>query len=80
MNTDINIADITFHLHPECSCDDGENIEQVLRSVDGVVSVHFDTDLHAHAMIVAYNTQAVSSDALLKTVRKCDARAVKIGL
>jgi len=80
MSTDINIADITFHLHPDCSCDDGKNVEQALRAVDGVISVHFDEDLHPHAVVVAYNLQAVSSDVLLETIRKCDARAVKVGL
>jgi len=80
MSTDINIADVTFHLHPECSCDDGKNIEQALRAVVSVISVHFDAELHPHAMIVAYNPQVVSSDVLLEAVRKCDARAVKVGL
>ncbi len=80
MNTAIDIVDITFRLHPECSCDDGKNIEQLLRAVDGVISVHLDEDPHPHAIVVAYNPQAVSSDMLLETIRKCDARAVKVGL
>ena len=63
MSTDINIADFTVHLHPESSCDDRDKVEQDLRAQDGVVSVHFDTEEHAHAMIVAYNPEAVSSDA-----------------
>ena len=41
MSTEINIADITVHLHPESSCDDRDKLEQELRSHDGVVSVHF---------------------------------------
>ncbi len=80
MSTVINIADITVHLHPECSCDDGNNIEQALSVVDGVISVRFDADLHPHAMVVAYSPEAVSSDVLLGIIRKCDPRAVKVSL
>ena len=80
MSKDINIADITVHLHPDSSCDDMDKIEQELRALDGVVSVHFDKEKHPHAMIVAFDPDAVSSDVLLETIRKCDARAVKVGI
>ena len=80
MRKDINIADITVHLHPESSCDDRDKIEQELRAHDGVISVHFNAEEHPHAMIVAYNPEAVSSDVLLETIRKCDARAVMVSI
>jgi hypothetical protein len=80
MSTDISIADIVVHLHPESSCDDREKIERELRAHDGVVSVHFNEEEHPHALIVAYNPDAVSSETLLAEIRKCDAQAVMAGI
>jgi len=69
MSTEINIADITVHLHPESSCDDRDKLEQELRSHDGVVSVHFNDEEHPHIMIVAYNPEAVTSEKLPGGIR-----------
>jgi len=80
MNTDINIADIVVHLHPESSCDDKEKIERELRAQDGVVSVHFSEEDHPHALVVAYNPEAVNAQTLLAEIRKCDQKAVMAGL
>ena len=79
MSTDINIADFVVHLHPESSCDDCEKIERDLRARDGVVSVHFHEKEHPHAMVIAYNPAAVSSETLLAEIRKCDKDAVMAG-
>jgi hypothetical protein len=79
MSTDIDIADIVFHLHPESSGDNREKIEKELRDHDGVVSVHFNEEKHPHALIVAYNPDAVNSEALLAEVRKYDKQAVMAG-
>ena len=79
MNTDISIADIVVHLHPESSCDDCERIERDLRAREGVVSVHFNEEAHPHAMVVAYNPAIVSSEALLAEIRTCDKDAVIAG-
>lgn len=76
MNTNISIADFVVHLHPESSCDDCEKIERDLRARDGVLSVHFSKEDHPHALVVAYNPAAVSSDTLLAEIRKCDSKAV----
>ena len=80
MSKDINIADITVHLHPESSCDDRDKVEQELRAHDGVISVHFNDEEHPHLMIVAYNPEVVASDALLGEIRKCDGEAVLVGM
>lgn len=79
MNTDISIADIVVHLHPESSGDNRKKIEDELRTHDGVVSVHFSEEDHPHAMVVAYNPKATSSDELLAEIRKCDKQAVMVG-
>lgn len=80
MNKDINISDFIVHLHPENSCDDREKVEKDLCSHNGVVSVHFSDEEHSHAMIVAYNIEAVTSKDLLDEIRKCDPKAVMAGI
>ena len=80
MSKDANIADIVVHLHPESSRGDKETIEQQLRALDGVVSVHFNEEDHPHAVIIAYNTEAITSESVLGEIRKCDNRAVMAGL
>ncbi len=80
MSKEINIADITVHLHAQTSSDDREKVEQALREQDGVVSIHFDTQDHPHAMIVAYNTDAITSTALLTEIRRYDDKAVMVSM
>jgi len=79
MSTDINIADIVVHLHPESSCDDRDKIERELRAHNGVVSVHFNAEEHPHAMVVAYNPYTITSQEVLADIRKCDTKAVMAG-
>jgi hypothetical protein len=79
VNTDINITDILIHLHLETTEECKGRIDEGLRALDGVVSVHFSEEGHPHAPIVAYNPEAVSSDTLLAEVRKSDSDAVMAG-
>ncbi len=76
MNTDISIADIVVHLHPDATPECRGRIEEGLRDKDGVVSVHFNEEEHPHALVVAYNPEAVNSETLLAEIRKCDEKAV----
>jgi len=80
MSKEVHIADIVVHLHPETSSDDSEKIEQDLRARDGVISVHFSEKDHPHAMVVAYNTEAITSQEVLSEIRKCDREAVMAGM
>jgi hypothetical protein len=81
MSTDISIADIVVHLHPDNAAEcKGRRVEEGLRTHDGVVSVHFNEEDHPHAVVVAYNPKATSSDALLAEIRKCDKDAVMAGI
>lgn len=80
MSRDIDIADIVVHLHPESSCDDPGAIEQGLRAIDGVVSVHFGAEEHPHAVVVAYDPEAVTTEKILAEIRKCDNKAMMGGL
>jgi hypothetical protein len=79
MNTDISIADIVVHLHPDTTAECKGRIDEGLRAHDGVVSVHFKEEDHPHSMVVAYNPEATSSDELLAEIRKCDKDAVMAG-
>ena len=79
MNTDISIADFIVHLHPETTAECKGRIDEGLRAKDGVVSVHFNEEEHPHALVVAYNPNAVSSGTLLAEIRKCDSKAVMAG-
>lgn len=80
MVTDISIADIVVHLHPESCCDDREKLERELRAQEGVISVHFNEQEHPHALVVAYNPDTVNSETLLSEIRKCDKQAVMASL
>jgi cell division protein FtsX len=79
MSKDVSIVDIVVHLHPESAPDEKEKIENELRAHDGVVSVHFNEEDHPHAMVVAYNPDAASSEAILAEIRKHDSKAVMAG-
>ncbi len=80
MNKEAYIADIIVHLHPDTSCDNREKVERDLRAHDGVVSVHFSEAEHPHALVVAYNPEAVTSEEVLAEIRKCDSKAVMAGI
>ncbi len=62
MNNNKFFADDYVHLHHDGLLDDRENVEKALCALSGVFSVHFDTDELRHAMCVAYNPEAVSSN------------------
>ncbi len=79
MSTDIDIVDIVVHLHPDATPECKERIEDGLRAQEGVISVHFNEGDHPHALVVAYNPEASSSQALLAEIRKCDKEAVMAG-
>ncbi len=80
MSTDISIADIVVHLHPETTVECKDRIDEGLRAQNGVVSVHFSEEDHPHALVVAYNPKAIDSQALLSEIRKCDKEAVMAGI
>jgi hypothetical protein len=44
------------------------------------VSVHFDRENQPHAVVVAYNPEAITSQAVLAEIRKHDTAAVMAGL
>ena len=78
MNNNKFFADDYVHLHHDGLLDDRENVEKALCALSGVFSVHFDTDELRHAMCVAYNPEAVSSEVLLEIIRKSYAGAARV--
>ena len=51
---DINLVDVTLHIDENLSAEQRETIEESLRALDGVVSVH-NSDKTAHLTIVEYS-------------------------
>lgn len=75
MNTDVSIADFVVHIHPELTVDQRAKIEEAVSNAEGVVSVHFSRE-HPNALLVAYDPEAISSEAVLAEIRKWDQQAV----
>ena len=80
MTQQINMADIVVHLHQQTSGADKDRVEQGLRALNGVISVHFNSVDHPLAVVVAYDPQAVSSQTLLAEIRTSDPQAMMAGL
>ena len=77
--SDINLADITLHIDENLSAEQRGTIEESLRSLEGVVSVH-NSDKAAHLTIVEFNPNVIDSQAILKRVTDQGAHAQLAGL
>ena len=64
---DINLTDITLHIDENLSAEQRGTIEESLRALDGVVSVH-NSDSTPHLTIVEYDPSAMDSQRILKRV------------
>jgi len=76
---DIHLADVVVHIDPSLERERRARIEERLRAIDGVISVH-NPDDRPHLSIVEYNPQKTSSQVILETVTKTGVRAELIGL
>ncbi len=76
---DINLVDITLHIDENLNTEQRETLEESLRALDGVVSVH-NSDKTPHLTIVQYNREAMDSQRILKRVTDQGAHAEIIGL
>lgn len=76
---DIQLADVTIHVDENLPPAKRAEIEQKLRAIDGVVSVH-NPDDKPHLAVIQYNPQKVRSAELLDTVRGESVHAELIGL
>jgi len=76
---DIKLVDITLHIDENLSIEQRETIEESLRALDGVVSVH-NSDKTPHLTIVQYNPEQMDSQRILKRVTDQGVHAELIGL
>ncbi len=76
---DIQLADVTIHVDESLEPARRAEIEQKLRAIDGVVSVH-NPDDKPHLAVVEYDPQKVRSEVLLQAVRAENVHAELIGL
>lgn len=76
---DINLVDITVHIDENLSSEQRKTVEESLRAIDGVVSVH-NPDKTPHLSIVQYNPDKTDSQKILKRVTDQGAHAELVGL
>ena len=76
---DIQLADVVVHIDQTLERGRRAEIEDQLRAIDGVVSVH-NPDDRPHLAIVEYNPEKTSSAVILNTVTIQGVRAELVGL
>ncbi len=76
---DIQLADLTLHIDETLDRAGRDELEEVLRAIDGVVSVH-NPDATPHLAIVQYNPDRTDSAELLRAVTSRGIHAELIGM
>ena len=76
---DIQLADVLLHIDDNLTADRRGEVEQRLRSFDGVVSVH-NPETKPHLTLVQYRPDKVNSQALLKATLAEGIHAELVGL
>ena len=77
--SDIELVDVTVHFDPILSINKRANIEDAIRGLQGVVSVHMPKD-KPHLAVVEYNPERVNSQTILDTATDQGDHAELIGL
>lgn len=75
----INLVDITVHIDENLSPEQRITVEESIRALDGVVSVHGSTKT-PHLTVVEYNPEEMDSQRILKRITDQGAHAELIGL
>ncbi len=76
---DIQLADVVVHIDQTLGVEERAGIEDGLRAIDGVVSVH-NPDKRPHLAVVEYNPNKTNSQAILSTVMAQGVHAELVGL
>mgnify|MGYP003572238530 FL=1 len=76
---DIQLADVVVHIDQTLERERRSEIEEQLRAIDGVVSVH-NPDDRPHLAIIEYNPDRTSSADILNTVTVQGVNAELVGL
>lgn len=75
----ISLTDITIHVDQALDTAQRQEIENEMRSIDGVVSVR-QSDDRPHLLLVEYNPERTTSESLLAVVTNKGYQAERIGL
>ena len=75
----IQLADVTVHIDQTLEREERSQIENALRAIDGVISVH-NPDERPHLAVIEYNPDKTSSAAILSAVTSQGVNAELIGL
>ena len=76
---DIQLADVTIHIDKNLSSEQRGTIEESLRALDGVVSIH-NPDKTPHLTLVEYDPDVITSRKILERVTNQGAHAELVGL
>ena len=76
---DIQLADVTIHIDKNLSSEQRGTIEESLRALDGVVSIH-NPDKTPHLTLVEYDPDVITSRKILERVTDQGAHAELVGL
>jgi hypothetical protein len=76
---DISLADVLIHIDETLATEQRAEIEEHLRGLEGVVSVHNPAD-KPHLVLVEYRPDKTSSQDLLLNVRAMGVHAELVGL
>ncbi len=76
---DIQLADVIVHIDETLPKSQRTHIEEMLRTMDGIVSVH-NPDDRPHLSVVEFNPDVSSSAEILKMVKSQGVHAELIGL
>ena len=76
---DIQLTDVTLHIDENLNQEQRGTIEESLRALDGVVSVH-NADKTPHLSMVEYDPNVTSSQDILERVTNQGVHAELIGM
>lgn len=76
---DIQLADVVVHIDQTLERERRAEIEERVRAIEGVVSVH-NPDDKPHLAIVEYNPEKTSSSVILSTITMQGIHAELVGL
>ena len=75
----INLVDVTVHIDENLSPEQRISVQDSIRALDGVVSVHISSKT-PHLTVVEYNPDVMDSQRILKRITDQGAHAELIGL
>jgi hypothetical protein len=75
----IQLSDVTLHIDEALNIERRSQIENVLRAIDGVVSVS-NHEQRPHLAVVEYNPEMASAELILGRVREEGVHVQMIGL